>query len=236
MTTDYINKLKIKWIREQNILMNKVIKIDQFDDVKFIGGLDISFVKNTNNACVTLAILTFPELKLIRQISEMVVLKVQYIPGFLAFREVEHFMNVLNKLENKYRPQILFVDGNGLLHYRKFGSASHIGVLSGIPTIGVSKNILCVEQFNKKFISQIISKINKKKGEYFKLVGNSGFEYGAILMPLDNTTRPLYVSIGNKISLDTSIRLTLKCCNYRIPEPIRQADLISRAYIRNIIL
>ena len=156
-----------------------------------------------------------------------------YISGFLGFREVEHFINLLQDMDQKFKPQVLFVDGNGIFHPRKFGSASHIGLISGIPTIGISKNLLYVEQIDTNYIAE---KIIPKKGNYFNLVGESGFTYGACIMTSESVKHPLYVSIGHKISLETATKLTLESAIYKIPEPIRQADLISREYIRNLTI
>ena len=227
-----INKLKETWREEQKLISKKTITEDQFNDIKLIGGLDISFVKNSDNACVTLAILTYPELEMVHQISEMVLLKYPYISDFLAFREVEHFMTILDKLDEKYKPDVILVDGNGLLHNRKCGCATHIGVLSGYPTIGVAKNLLYVEQFTREMVADEVKKIDQKKGNYFKLIGTSGFEYGACLLTTDTTKHPMYVSPGHKVSLDSALKIVTTCCNFKTPEPIRQADLISRDYIR----
>ena len=92
-----IDQLIEKWTKTQITLSKSIIKKNNFNKIKLLGGLDISFVKNSNRACVTLAILSYPDLKLVHQISEMVTIKCPYVSGFLAFREVEHFVNILNK-------------------------------------------------------------------------------------------------------------------------------------------
>lgn len=73
-----------------------------------------------------------------------------YIPGFLAFREVPHLLSCFRKLGEDFQPQVVLVDGNGVLHPRGFGLASHLGVLLGLPTIGVGKNLLCVDELDRK--------------------------------------------------------------------------------------
>ena len=234
MSTSEIDKLKEKWTAKQIDMAKEVITVDQIEPIKIIAGLDISFVKESDNACVTIALLSYPDMKLVHQISKMVLMKYPYIPGFLGFREVDFFVELLKEVPNEFKPQILFIDGNGILHYRKFGSASHIGVLSGIPTIGVSKNLLYVEQFSTEYIAEEMTKIPHAKGNYFKLVGTSGFVYGACLLTSNSLKHPMYVSIGNKVSLETAVKLTLETCQFRMPEPVRQADLISRDFIRKI--
>lgn len=232
-----MDTLEEKWISEQNVLAKSVIMEDQIvNPIKLVGGLDISFIKdNDKDACVTLAILSFPDLKLVHQVSKMVILTCPYINGFLGFREVDHFIDLLNNLDPKFKPDVLFIDGNGLLHIRKFGSACHLGVLSGYPTIGISKNIMYVEQLTREYIETQITKIDKKVGESFRLVGDSGFEYGACLLTTEESKHPIYVSIGHKVTLDTAIKLTIACSKYKIPEPVRQADLISRQAIRDLL-
>jgi len=235
-----IDELKKKWTIEQNKLVQSIITEDQFDEIKLIGGLDISFVKDSDNACVTLSIMSYPDLKLVHHMSKMVLLKYPYVSGFLAFREVEHFINLLNDFEKEkpeLKPQMILIDGNGIFHHRKCGSACHIGVLSGYPTIGVSKNLLYVEQFSREWINQQISQqiknIPLEKGSSFKMIGTTGYEYGACLLNGSGTKNPLYVSIGHKVNLDTALKIVLTCSKTKIPEPIRQADLISRQYIRD---
>lgn len=73
-----------------------------------------------------------------------------YIPGFLAFREVPHLLACFRELGEEFRPQVVLVDGNGVLHPRGFGLASHLGVLLDLPTIGVGKNLLCVDGLDRK--------------------------------------------------------------------------------------
>ncbi len=73
-----------------------------------------------------------------------------YIPGFLAFREVPHLLSCFRELREGFWPQVILVDGNGVLHPRGFGLASHLGVLLDLPTIGVGKNLLCVDGLERK--------------------------------------------------------------------------------------
>ena len=167
MSSNSIDDLVEKWTVEQNDLSKLVIVEDQFDTIKLIGGLDISFIKNKDDACVTIAILSYPDLKVVHQVSKMVTLKYPYISGFLGFREVDHFMDLLANLDPKFKPQLLFVDGNGIFHHRKFGSASHIGVLSGFPSIGISKNLLHLEQFSNEWLAEEMDK-SQSENKSFK--------------------------------------------------------------------
>ncbi|XP_074116458.1 endonuclease V isoform X2 [Sminthopsis crassicaudata] len=165
----------------------------------------------------------------------MVNLTAPYVSGFLAFREVPFLMDAIQRLQKKDQslmPQVLLVDGNGILHHRGFGVACHIGILTNLPCIGVAKKLLQVDglknnDLHKEKIQQL-----KLGGDTFPLVADSGTILGMALKSHNKSTKPLYVSVGHKVSLGTAVRLIQACCRYRIPEPIRQADIRSREYIR----
>uniref|UniRef100_G3W2S1 Endonuclease V n=1 Tax=Sarcophilus harrisii TaxID=9305 RepID=G3W2S1_SARHA len=128
--------------------------------------------------------------------------------------------------------EVLLVDGNGILHHRGFGVACHIGILTNLPCIGVAKKLLQVDGLkNNDLHKQKIQQL-KLGGDTFPLVADSGTILGMALKSHNKSTKPLYVSVGHKVSLGTAVRLIQACCKYRIPEPIRQADIRSREYIR----
>uniref|UniRef100_A0A6B2LFK4 Endonuclease V n=1 Tax=Arcella intermedia TaxID=1963864 RepID=A0A6B2LFK4_9EUKA len=204
--------------------------------LKYVAGVDISFVKgNEVDACACLIILTWPELKVVHSSFEMVQLTLPYIPGFLAFREVNFLVKLLDKLKAEkpeIYPQLVFVDGNGYLHPRGFGLACHLGVLTGLPCIGVGKTLMYVDGLEIKGVKQKFKKECLKPGDYSLLVGESSQVWGASLKSTTDCTNPIFVSIGHKVDLDFALKVTKLCCLYRIPEPIRQADLQSRDYLR----
>ncbi|XP_055763330.1 endonuclease V-like isoform X1 [Salvelinus fontinalis] len=233
-----------KWESEQASLRQQVVEEDtedwqrcpDFTGLERVGGVDLSFIKGDDiNACAQLVVLSYPDLELLYEDSQMVTLTAPYISGFLAFRETPYLLEALQRLETtqpSLLPQVVLVDGNGLFHYREFGLACHLGVLSGLPCIGVAKNLLQVQgvEKNEEHQSQIASL--QKGGESFPLTSDSGKVLGKALRSSDSSTKPVYVSVGHKISLDTALRLTHSCCRYRVPEPIRQADMRSREYLR----
>ncbi|XP_035493289.1 endonuclease V-like isoform X4 [Scophthalmus maximus] len=114
-----------------------------------VGGVDLSFIKGDDvNACAQLVVLSYPGLEMLYEDSQMVTLTAPYIAGFLAFRETPFLLEALQRLQRDQPallPQVVFVDGNGLFHYREFGLACHLGVLSGLPCVGVAKNLLQVQ-------------------------------------------------------------------------------------------
>ena len=113
-------------------------------------------------------------------------LKLPYIAGFLAFREVEpilELLKTLKKTNSNIYPQIVIVDGNGTLHPRRFGLASHLGVLADIPTIGVAKNFLQIDDGENLTMINVKSMAKKrlnKGGDTYLLEGKSGVIWGAV--------------------------------------------------------
>ncbi|XP_017336952.1 endonuclease V isoform X2 [Ictalurus punctatus] len=233
-----------KWESEQECMKQRLVLEDteawqkepDFRGLERVGGVDLSFIKgDEHNACAQLVILNYPDLQVVYDVSEMVCLSSPYVSGFLAFREAPPLLQLLLTLQREQpelMPQVLIVDGNGLFHYREFGLACHLGVLLDLPCVGVAKNLLQVQGVvkNDEHMSQISAL--SKAGDSFPLVTDSGKILGKALRSSDRSTKPVYVSVGHRISLNTAVRLTHFCCRYRVPEPTRQADLRSREYLR----
>ncbi|XP_048871391.1 endonuclease V-like isoform X2 [Brienomyrus brachyistius] len=221
------------WESEQENLKQQVQECDTeewqrasgFTGLQRVGGVDLSFIKGDDvKACAQLVVLSYPQLELLYADSQMVTLSAPYIAGFLAFRETPHLLDALRRLERdrpSLMPQVVFVDGNGLFHYREFGLACHLGVLADLPCVGVAKNLLHVQGVvrSAEHLSQISTL--QKAGDTFPLMAASGRVLGKALRSSDKSTKPVYVSVGHRISLDTAARLTSACSRYRVPEPIR---------------
>ena len=182
-------------------------------DPGYIAGVDAAFSEDKVFAAACLYLL--PELALLEERSAVRKLSFPYVPGYLAFREGPAIMAALELLPR--RPDLILVDGQGIAHPRGMGIASYLGVLSGIPAIGCAKSRLVGEH----------DEPGRKKGDWSPL----RFEnktIGAVLRTRDDT-RPLFISPGHKIDLDSSIRLALDCTGvFRIPEPLRCADMLSK--------
>ena len=159
-----------------------------------------------------------------------------YIPGFLAFKEIPVYSILFDRLkQNKpeFWPQLLFVDGNGILHTRNFGCASHVGVIFDIPTIGVGKTVFYIDGIKKDTVKDLSELHLKKAGDLVELKGDSGKVWGAALRSTDDSTNPVIISVGHRVTLATAINATLACISkFRIPEPNRQADLRSRSLVK----
>ncbi|XP_072029485.1 endonuclease V-like [Amphiura filiformis] len=243
--SDITDEKQKRWQNEQNELKQRLICDDTeewqkkgvpFEGLHYIGGVDISFVKtSTTQACASLVICRYPDMEVVYEDCDMVELTAPYISGFLAFREVGFFLKLLDRLrqsQSHYIPQVIMVDGNGILHPRGFGTASHLGVLADIPCIGVAKKLMQIDGLEKN--DQHASKIAEliKAGDSFPLIGDSGKIWGKAVRSCDKSSNPIYVSVGHRIHLETAVGLTYQCSLYRIPEPIRQADIRSREFLR----
>lgn len=236
-----IKHLISKWDEEQ-LELKKLSILCEYNGfiktVKYIGGLDISFPSNKSDlvhACACLVVISYPDLEIIYKSLKMVHLTSVYIPHYLAFREVGPFKELVDELKLKqpeYYPQILLLDGNGILHSKKFGIACHLGVELGLTTIGVAKKLFHVDGLEKSNDFKSKLKTLKYKGDNLDLNGLSGDVYGKVLKSTENSTNPIYVSVGHKISLDSAMEIVNKCCKVRVPEPIRWADILSREYLR----
>ncbi len=220
-----------EWIEIQQTLKKKITYENKvnLDKLKKVAGVDISFDNNDiNKGCVYITIMDYNSLKIIYEDYELIDLDVPYIPGFLGFREIPHYMNLLNRVPEIFKPDIILVDGFGKLHHIEFGSVSHLGVLSKIPTIGIGKKLLMIDGINEKDIkSQLKQSWNNNK-KYISIIGKSGINYGVAFSI--NNGNPIYITIGNAIDINTSIEIIKHLCLYRIPEPIRISDINSKKY------
>ena len=232
-----------KWGKEQYELKKKLIKIDDpiLQNIKYIGGVDISFHKDYDKnidepkiGISALVICDIKTLKIVYEDYKIVTIDEPYIPGFLAFREVKHFVNLIENLKKnapQYIPQVILVDGNGVFHNKGFGLASHLGVLVDIPTIGCGKTVFAVDGITKRKVENINYYNLKKKGDSKALIGKSGIKWGYALKSTNEYDDPMIISIGHKISNETALKIAKSTCIYRIPEPIRLSDKISRRLV-----
>ena len=135
-----------------------------------------------------------------------------YLPGFLAFKEVPSYTILFDRLKAKAPemwPDLLMVDGNGLLHTRSFGVACHVGVLFDIPSIGVGKTVFAVDGLTQIGVKKLSAEKLHKAGDFVELVGDSGKVWGAAVRATNESKVPLIVSIGHRVNLSTSIDITL---------------------------
>ena len=132
-----------------------------------------------------------------------------YIPGLFMLIEGKPLLRIIRLLKNQF--DVLIIDGHGILHPRKCGLASYVGITIDKPTIGVAKNLLCGSILENSYI------------EFNKTI--LGYR-------LKNNRKYIYISVGHKISLETAIDIVKQLIkkSYFIPEPLRIADINSKKY------
>ncbi len=217
----------------------------QIEGLTRVAGVDLSFVPESNLAIVAIAIVSFPDLKLVHLECDAVEVDVPYIPGFLAFREIPAIQTLAKGLMEKVkpddRPQVFLVDGNGQMHPRGAGIASHLGVLQDWPTIGCSKSFFKMDGWTSKLVDEIITprlieRSNIPQPHELIIGKTSGRLLGAgMLNGRKKTKNPIFVSVGHRVSFDTALQIVKACSIYRVPEPIRLADKLSREQAQSYI-
>ncbi|GCE47450.1 endonuclease V [Thermosporothrix hazakensis] len=201
----------------QRELAQRVILQDHVGDVRFIAGVDMAIRKETEMARAAIVLLSYPELEIIEKHVHEEPLRMPYVPGLLSFREAPSLLEVFKKL--RQRPDLIMADGQGIAHPRRIGIASHLGLWLNIPTIGCAKSLL-VGKYNSK-------ELGEEAGSWVPLIDH-GETIGAVVRTRSRV-KPMFISPGHLVSLETSIRYVLATTKgYRLPEPTRQADKLSK--------
>jgi len=209
-----VNLAELKALQQQ--YATQVIRHDK--DVAFrpryIAGGDVGFEAQGTVARAAMVILTWPELELVEYQVARVPVTLPYIPGYLSFRECPALEAVWQMLTIK--PDLLFIDGQGIAHPRGLGVASHFGLMVDIPTIGVAKSRLCGEY----------AELSSEPGSVADL-RYQGQTIGSVLRSKVRCN-PLFISVGHQISTESALAWTQQCLRgYRLPEPTRWADAVA---------
>jgi len=205
VTTAQARELQLK-------LAPQVSRTDQLTSPRFIAGVDISVDRVRDEARGAVVVLSYPELKVVE--TRVVDGKVDfpYVPGLLSFREAPLTLAAFERLD--ITPDLVLFDGQGIAHPRRLGLAAHLGLFLDMPTIGCAKSRLCGSH-------QIPG---LEPGSHAELV--DGEEIIGAALRTKPGVKPVYVSIGHKISLESAIHWVMRCCQgYRLPEPTRLAHL-----------
>jgi deoxyribonuclease V len=177
--------------------------------VRHVCGIDVHYL-DEGIAHAAAAVLSFPGLEPRGHAFARRRVAFPYIPGLLSFREVPAALAALARLS--IAPDLILCDGQGIAHPRRCGLASHLGLLAGLPSIGVAKTRLIGEHRGPP----------ARRGAWVPLV-DRGERIGAVLRTRAGV-KPVYVSIGHRVSLETAVRYAMACTTrYRIPEPLRSA-------------
>lgn len=193
---------------------HKVITTGRMRNVKTVAGIDIGFENQGKTTCAAIAVLSFPDLELVERQRVREKTRFPYVPGFLSFREVPAALKAFEKL--KTTPDLLLCDGQGIAHPRRFGLACHLGLWTGLPSIGVAKSRLIGTH----------QPVGQEKGQWQPLL--DGEEVIGAVLRTRSRVKPLFISIGHKIDLHGAIEYTLRCTpRYRLPETTRQAHKLA---------
>ncbi len=193
-------------------LASLVSRSNELTSPRFIAGVDMSVDRARGMGRGAVVVLSYPELEIVEVQTVEDSIDFPYVPGLLSFREAPLTLAVCEKLT--VTPDLILVDGQGIAHPRRLGLASHLGLFLDIPTIGCAKSRLCGSH----------AEPGDEPGSYAELLDN-GEVIGAVLRTKSGV-KPIYVSIGHKVDLETAIYWTLQCCRgYRLPEPTRLAHL-----------
>lgn len=199
----------------QRRMAQSVIEQDDLNrPVQLIAGVDAAFPDRGRTTRAAAVLMRYPDLDVIDQAVAQRPTSLPYIPGLLSFRELPAVLDAIEALSQT--PDLVLCDGQGRAHPRRFGIACHLGVETGLATIGVGKSRLC-GQHEEPGIA---------KGSAVDLV--DGDEIIGRVIRSRHNVRPIFVSIGHRVDLDAAVNWTLACTTrYRLPEPIRRADRLA---------
>jgi len=176
--------------------------------------MDIGIERGAKRARAAVAVLSFPQCEILEQVTVSHRLDFPYVPGYLSFREIPPMMAALEQLT--LCPDLVICDGQGIAHPRRFGLACHLGVLTGLATIGAAKSRL-IGTYDEP---------GPNKGDTSPLL-DSGETIGAVLRSRAHT-RPIFISVGHRVALPTAVGIVLECCKkYRLPETTRAAHRLA---------
>lgn len=198
----------------QERLRRMVETTDRLDAIETVAGVDVGFDRRKGLTRAAVAVLSFPGLELLEQTVVTEPTRFPYVPGLLSFREAPAILAALDRLERL--PDVLLCDGQGVAHPRRLGIACHLGVLTDLPSIGVAKKRLVGSH----------EEPGNSRGDWVPLT-HKGEIIGAVLRSRSGV-KPIYVSSGHRVSLDTAVDLVMRCTTrFRLPETTRRADKLA---------
>jgi len=209
-----------QFIKIQNELKENIKLKNTFDisSIRLVAGVDLAYWEDGNKQYGTccIVIIDYNSKEVVEKVNSVGEIKVPYIPGFLAFRELPLVIEASKRLT--VEPDIFIFDGNGYLHFNHMGIATHASFFLNKPTIGVAKSYLKIDgvDFNMP---------ENEEGSYSDIIINEEV-YGRVLRTRKDV-KPIFVSCGNYIDLETSTEIVLNLINResRLPIPVRLADL-----------
>ncbi len=200
-------------LRQSQIRMSRCVAFkDEVRKPEIVAGVDVSYVGD--HAYAAAVAMRMKTLAIISSATVEMDVDFPYVPGYLAYREYPPMIKALRAL--RARPQLVLVDGHGVLHPARFGVACHIGLRMSVPTIGVGKSHLVGEFDSMELEDGRAAPVS---------LGGRVLGYA---LRTSRSVKPIFVSPGNMIGPRTAARIAKGLCLSRIPEPIRLADSIAR--------
>lgn len=200
--------------RIQERLRRRIVTVDDWRDVRCVAGIDVGFERRGRVTRAAVVLLEYPSL---RPRAQAVVRRptcFPYVPGYLSFREAPAVLAAMQRLRT--RPDLILCDGQGLAHPRRFGLACHLGVLLDVPSIGVAKSRLIGAH----------GAVPSAPGAWTPLT--DGDEVIGAVLRTRAGVKPVYVSIGHRVSLASAIEFVRRCVTrYRLPETTRYAHRLA---------
>jgi deoxyribonuclease V len=184
--------------------------------VRLVAGADLAFTPDGTRCLAGLVVYDLRQACVVEESLAWRAVRFPYVPGLLTFREAPAVLAAARKL--RCEPDLFMFDGHGYAHPRRFGLATHTGMLLGKPSVGCAKTRLCGQESDPA----------RRAGATAPLV-HQGEVIGALLRT-QARCKPVYVSIGNGVTLEDAVRLVMACVTrYRLPEPTRLAhQLVTR--------
>jgi deoxyribonuclease V len=196
----------------QEDLRKLVVREDRLGPVRRVAGVDVSYDRRSPVLFAAAVVLDADTLEPIETVGIRGRARFPYVPGYLSFREAPAVLRALAKL--RHTPDLLICDGHGVAHPRRFGLACHLGLWLDLPTIGCAKSRLIGSH----------AEPGTRRGSRRRLI-DAGEVLGEVVRTREGV-KPVYVSVGHRISLPTARRWVLRLARrVRLPEPVRAAHL-----------
>ncbi len=204
----------------QRRLAERVIRKGRIRGLRLAAGADLAFTPDKRKCVAGVIVWDVKAHEIVEQHVVRQPVTFPYVPGLLSFREAPALVAALRKLETE--PDVFLFDGQGLAHPRRFGLACHVGLLIDRPSVGCAKSVL-VGTCGTPGLARGSTTALEHNGEHI-----------AMALRTRDRVKPVYVSLGHRLSLDAAVEITLKCSvGYRLPEPTRLADqLVNRERAR----
>jgi deoxyribonuclease V len=200
----------------------KEIRTEPFrGKIKYVAGADMAFSKDGRYCLAGVVVWDVDQQEVVEESLAWRAVRFPYVPGLLSFRETPAVLAAIRKL--RCTPDVFMFDAHGFAHPRRFGLASHAGLLMDYPSVGCAKSRLCGQHREP----------SRERGRSAPL--KDGTETIGAVVRTRQGVKPVYVSIGHRMTLKDAKRIVLKCTGrYRLPEPTRQAHILVSRQTRDV--